>query len=207
MKRFSPHSLLLHIFTSAALIAGILLLILVGAFIVTLLTAIPRLVSNVQPEIFVPVVTALLGFFLYLLQNYHTKSREIREAHRPRKIQCYSDFSVQLLEFLLTNSKLEPKQKAGAQKATELAIRNFTKEATLWASPAVIKAFNDFKESLTNPTIHPTVRFENLLRAFREDLGHTNSRLRSGELTATYVNDRKKVDKLFATSNRTTAEK
>ena len=51
-----------------------------------------RWVTSLDPSYSGPTITAIVGFIGLIYAQWHSKSREIQQSHRPQKIEVYNGF-------------------------------------------------------------------------------------------------------------------
>lgn len=146
--------------------------------------------SNVSENTIALVITALIALVGTLISQWKSKSRDIANSHLLEKIKVYNhffDFVDMFLdekggtEKLLDDDKISPEVK---EKYQQLA-----RGMTIWASPEVVREWNEFRRYSTTSGDKENVLLvvEKLMRAFRKDLGNSNSRLMPGDLIKMYV--------------------
>jgi hypothetical protein len=102
-----------------------------------------RWIASLEPSYSGPTITAIVGFIGLIYTQWHSKSREIQQSHRPQKIEVYNGFFTILERFI----KKPEEQKAleeGGEESLPADLRDqfwkLNKGLIVWASPAVIKS-------------------------------------------------------------------
>ncbi len=148
-----------------------------------------------KPEILISVLGGVGAVLLFVIERGYSKSRDIVEAHRPRKIETYEKFTAKISLFLQRSSKLN--QQPDKQKALDevvTAVEEFIRESILWASPDVLHAYSEFKVQINENPSEGLVLFDDLLRAIRKDLGHSNRNLKRGDLFKNFLKNPSEMD-------------
>ncbi len=85
-------------------------------------------------------------------------------------------------------------------KDTELEtfFHDFTTDLVLWGSPGVIRAYAKFREASQEASpLNSVVVMDDVIRAMRKDLGHSDWLLQRGEVIKTFLRDPEEFDKLM----------
>lgn len=117
------------------------------------------------------------------------KLRDIREAHRPSKVQAYNlfmDFVVDLLKGIKTDTPVVSPQGELSPKHVELWFA-FKRDLIVWAGPKVITEYLAFESLSKEDPADALRRVDALLRAMREDLRNSNRGLQSGDLIRLFL--------------------
>ena len=129
-------------------------------------------------------ILALIGVVTAgIMAHRSAKSREISARHFDDKRDGYTAFiEVMLQQMQAGISGGESKQEREMQQK----VLEYKKILLIWADADVIKMWNNFeKEGLKgNNSIDILLRWDELLRSMRKDLGKDDSQLKKGELVA-----------------------
>ncbi len=142
------------------------------------------------------IKAGLIGLFgmllVTLIVHYLTKKREINARHFADKRDGYMHLIDLIFELLFSI-------KAGrrlSEKTMQEKIIKFKKSLLVWGGPEIIEAWNHYElkadENLSSEG--HILELENVLRAVRKDLGHNDSTLEFGSLSALFLvaKDKKK---------------
>jgi hypothetical protein len=138
------------------------------------------------------------GLGAVILSQQRTKTREIAESHRPQKVDLYTRFIKKVMEVM--QKYKEDKSEDALIKDTELQkfFQDFTTDLVLWGSSGVVRAYAKFREASEGPgSANIVVVMDDVIRAMRKDLGHSDWFLQRGELIKTFVRDPEEVDRLL----------
>ena len=155
------------------------------------------------------IITAGVALFGYVYIQWKSRSRELEEAHRPEKIKVYDHFLSIVGELQIRGSVSADKEKKKKVDPELLKhFQDFTRGLIVWGSPAVIKQYMKFREvgnertkdreSSGNPegkirSKKLLLAMDDVLRAFRVDLGLSCKDLKRGELIALLLSDPKEL--------------
>lgn len=155
--------------------------------------------SEVAPAIIAAAATILAGIGAVIFSQQRTKTREIAETHRPKKVELYTTFVKKVME-VMQKSKEEGSddsliEHAGLQECFE----EFTTDLILWGSPSVIRAYHRFRELSTSGTADTNivVVMDDVMRTMRKDLGHSDWTLQRGEVIKLFLKDPEELDKVL----------
>jgi hypothetical protein len=171
-------------------VPGVLWLMLSG-----LVTWISSQDSQVAAAVIAGAATVLVGFGAVILSQQRAKTREIAESHRPRKIELYTGFIKKTMEFM--QKYKEDNAEGALVKDTELEkfFADFTTNLVLWGSAGVVRAYAKFrKASREGAPLNSVIVMDDVIRAMRRDLGHSDWLLRRGELIKTFLRDPEELD-------------
>ena len=162
----------------------VLLLLVVSIALLTKITF--GWLFSLNATVSAAVFTALLALAGVWYAQWQSKSRDIAESHRETKVALYNDF-FDIIEIFQDPVRLSAED---AEPSDEMR-RRFTKlnrDLVLWASPEVIKTWLAFK---TVSASHGNVlaAIDQVYRAIRKDLGHSNLRLNAGDLVKLGLSD------------------
>lgn len=143
--------------------------------------------------------TLITGIGVAVVAQQRAKSREIAEAHRPKKIKLYNSFITTMIGILRKHKGSDPKALEG-DKEIEDFFYKFTSEVVLWGSPAVVRHYATFRNlgQERNPNI--ILIMDDIMQAMRKDLGLSNRGLSRGALMKMFLTDPESLDKLLVES-------
>lgn len=154
--------------------------------------------SQVAVAIIAAAATVLAGLGAVALSQQRTKTREIAESHRPQKIDLYTRLIKKVMEVI--HKHKDDKSEDALVKDTELEqfFQDFTTDLVLWGSPSVVRAYSksrDASKKASSPS--SIVLMDDVIRAMRRDLGHSDWLLQRGELIKTFLRDPEELDRLL----------
>jgi hypothetical protein len=135
----------------------------------------------------VGTVLAAVGTVVY--SQARTKQLEIAEAHRPRKVEVYSNFMTALVELLRRTKR---GQLEGITEDEEFVERFyvFKRDLIVWGAPGVIKAYRRFELGANEGSARKRIlRIDTILREIRKDLGNKTWTLPRGALIQMFLTD------------------
>ncbi len=155
-------------------------------------------ISGLEKEVATAAITALIGLFGILYIQWHSKSKEIADSHRPAKIEVYNTFFV-IVESFMDAAKnndevLDPESK-NFPKELKDKFTLLSRGMIIWASPQVVKAWSKFREH-TDESKTPAdilLAVDDVLQAIRADLGNSNFGLRKGDVVKLYLKNPKEI--------------
>jgi len=155
--------------------------------------------KSLNPQIAAPIIaasgTVLAAVLAVVLGQAYAKRRELEEAHRQKKIELYKSFvdqTTRVLKEERKGGKMDPRLES---KLTGF-FQEFNAELSMWASPGVLKAYQKWNElaatassteSESPENARSILAMDNLLRAFRRDIGLNNRGLSRGDLIRVYL--------------------
>ncbi|WP_286718836.1 hypothetical protein [Thalassolituus sp. UBA2009] len=154
-------------------------------------------VASLEPSYSGPTITAIVGFIGLIYAQWHSKSREIQQSHRPKKIEVYNGF-FSILERFLKNPDEQKALEQGGEESLPEDLRDqfwqLNKGLIVWASPAVIKSWLHFRK-VTTTGGNTLVAMDNVLKAIRKDLGNSNFGLQIGDSVKVFLRDPGEADR------------
>ena len=163
-----------------------------------LIWSVVRWVTSLDPSYSGPTITAIVGFVGLIYAQWHSKSREIQQSHRPQKIEVYNGFFA-ILERFLKNPDEQKALEEGDEESLPEDLRDqfwhLNKGLIVWASPAVIKSWLHFRK-VTTTGGNTLLAMDNVLKAIRKDLGNSNFGLQIGDSVKVFLRDPSEVDKM-----------
>lgn len=155
-----------------------------------------RWVASLEPSYSGPTITAIVGFIGLIYAQWHSKSREIQQNHRPQKIEVYNGFFA-ILERFLKNPKEQKALEEGGEQSLPDDLRDqfwqLNKGLIVWASPVVIKSWLQFRK-VTTTGGSTLLAMDNILKAIRKDLGNSNFGLQIGDSVKVFLRDPGEAD-------------
>ena len=180
----------------------IIRLIVIVAFLAALYLislVIGKWIKSVDAGVTAAIVTAIAGIFGILYSQWHTKTKEISEGHRPQKIALYDTF-FDIIEHFMRNER-EKKTEKGIPNALKKKFEKLNRGMIIWASPGVINAWLEFRRGPEDPNQNTPMLVDSILREIRKDLGNSNWGLSEGDTVRILL---KNVDELNTTTENIT---
>lgn len=145
-------------------------------------------IASMDPKLAGPTVTAALGFVGLLYAQWHSKTRDIDQSHRPQKIEVYEGF-FKIMEQFLKDPNAQKELEEG-QIPDELRDQfwNLNQGLIVWASPPVIQAWLKFRR-ISGAGENSMYAMDELLKAMRKDLGNSNFGLQRGDTVRVFLSD------------------
>jgi len=169
-------------------------------FVHFLFSGIFSLEANLAAAIIATAATVIVSVFGIVINQQQLKNREIAESHRPQKIELYMEFMNNIIIKTLQLTKKEGTDFLNNQdvkKEMESFFQQFTGDLIVWGSPKVIKAYTNFRNFGEQPQI--LLKLDDMLRAIRQDLGHSNRGIKKGDLICLFLSDPEKLKELIET--------
>jgi hypothetical protein len=136
-----------------------------------------------DPAVVAAIVTAGGAVAGVAVQRRWEKRRELERLHR--------DEMAPLYEQLVENPKEAPEHEAGVA-----FYKRFSTKIIVHGPTPVVETWLHWTRSFVEDDPLNLIRWEQVLRAIRADLGHDDSKLQPGDLLTLYITD---VDDLIAT--------
>ena len=143
--------------------------------------------------------TVIAGIGAVVISQQRTKARELAEAHRPIKIELYTDFITQVVGLMRTGVGKSALDR-NAQMELEEFFFDFTTKVMLLGSPMVLNAYSAFRGAVEDPKVILLV--DDVLQAMRKDLGLSNWSLERGDLMKMLLSDPEKLDEVLRKHDR-----
>lgn len=160
-----------------------------------------RWVTSLDPSYLGPTIASVLGFIGLIYAQWHAKSREIQQSHRPQKIEVYNDFFA-ILERFLKNPEEQKALEEGGEESLPDDLRDqfwqLNKGLIVWASPTVIKSWLHFRK-VTTVGGNTLLAMDNVLKTIRKDLGNSNIGLNIGDSVKLFLSDPDEFDRMIKT--------
>ena len=156
--------------------------------------------ADVKLSIVSAVLTALAAIITVLIAKKKEKEADFQRAQYQDKLSTYLSFVENVIaKFFLSpiskfKSEKEKKQYEEEKLATQIrGIQDFTKNAILWGDGSVIHETSRWLEILRNQNppdvIAAMKQIEPVLKAIREDLGHSNKKIEEGDILRLFIVD------------------
>jgi len=154
--------------------------------------AVFRWLSPGQPRaIFSGALAITLALLTQTLSSYLQKRREIEISQRQQKIDVYSKYTDILFKQMF--GPIIRKEPPPSQSELTASMSEFTKVLVMWGGDDSVRAYADLKKWMRqNPTPPPLELLhmqEQLLFAFRRDIGYANRGLKAGDLLGAFIKD------------------
>jgi hypothetical protein len=180
-----------------AVVLGIVSLVLLAAGTYFALRTVFRTFTSLESGVATAVVTAATTVLVAVVTTFFGRYLEQRQAaqraQQERRIPVYEDFIKGMLDVM--GATVAPKQRQPMTEDRVLQVlAPFTQKVVVWGSDEVLRAWVDFRyRSMASPSQDDPEAviygLEDLLLAFRKDLGLSNKRLKRGDLLKLWVND------------------
>ena len=158
------------------------------------ISSVSKLDTQVAVAVLTPSIAALASVATITLGRHLERKMAVESHLRSQRIPVYEGF-VEFWFQLLRDSRRSSKEAANHDERMEEFLRSFTQKALLWASDDVLVRYAAFRRSAissaTTGKYDPSALFvfEDLLFAFRRDLGYKNNGLKRGDLLAQFIID------------------
>lgn len=193
---------------------GLTVVILIAAglflFIRWVVEKVSTLESQTSAAVIVGSVTILVAVMGHAVQVFITRQREREEARREAKTELYEAFMVHWFKVMQIGKQSGTQGQSGRIDTKTLGTQNeITQRMILWGSDSVIVAYGDLwravlnQQGVKNPH-EMLARFEDVMFAMREDLGHKNKGLDRRDLLSLFITDAdsQEFDKFPRSRNR-----
>lgn len=152
-----------------------------GANFTTIATLITALIS-----VFGVLIAAVLSYRAMLKSKQAEKQKEIEQELRKQKAPIYEEFSELLFKVLKTSKSGE---EVPQEELLEFIFK-FNQKLLVWGGNNVIKEWSNFRVNTQSDDKYAVLfSVEDMLLAIREDMGHSNAKLKRGELLSVFIND------------------
>lgn len=175
---------------------GFVLLAAIGAGLWFFIGALLDVITGLGKEVAAAFITALLGLFGILYAQWHSKSKEISDSHRPAKIEVYETF-FDIVERFMTEERAKAFDPESDDFPDDLKqqFMKLSRGMIVWASPQVIRAWSKFRARAGAGSAKDTLlAVDAVLQAIRADLGNSNFGLARGDVVKIYLKDPGEVD-------------
>lgn len=134
------------------------------------------LILNYLFEILKITIPAAVSVGIIMLARYYEKQREAETKIRDKKIKIYEKFVNDTTNFLFNSADCSTKKQNQLQANLTKTFEEFHKNIMFWGTDEIIEAYNKFRSRLDS-TDARMEDFEDLILAFRKDVGHPNKNL------------------------------
>ncbi len=156
-----------------------------GTNFTTIATLITALIS-----VFGALIVAFISYRAALKSKQAEKQIEIEQELRKQKAPIYEDFS-ELLFKVLKSSKLG--EQISEDELLEFIFK-FNQKLLVWGGDNVIKEWANFRINTQSDDKYSVLfAVENILLAIRADMGHSNEKLKRGEILSVFINDMENI--------------
>lgn len=133
-------------------------------------------IINYILEVLKITIPAVASVSVVMLGRYFEKQKEIELRIREKKITIYEKFVMDTLNFLLKSQQYSKSKQEKLQNDLVKTFEEFHKNILFWGSDSIIKSYNNYRFKLGS-TDAKMEDFEDLIFAFRKDVGHKNKHL------------------------------
>ena len=133
-------------------------------------------IINYILEVLKITIPAVASVSVVMLGRYFEKQKEIELRIREKKITIYEKFVMDTLNFLLKSQQYSKSKQEKLQNDLVKTFEEFHKNILFWGSDSIIKSYNNYRFKLGS-TDAKMEDFEDLIFAFRKDVGHKNKNL------------------------------
>jgi len=161
-----------------------ILIVIIIYFIIILF----KMDTESSTKIIAMMITVFSGLLGIIYTQTQIKQREIDESHRERKIKIYQSF-LKLNTAVFQGENKDSDNQPPTEKEKLEFFSKFYEEILLWGSPEVIKVFLEFKyiTSDEDSGMDTLIVANKLYKAFRKDIGLSNSSLHNCELIKLFI--------------------
>ncbi len=132
------------------------------------------------------LIAAVLSYRAMLKSKQAEKQKEIEQELRKQKAPIYEEFSELLFKVLKTSKSGE---EVPQEELLEFIFK-FNQKLLVWGGNNVIKEWSNFRVNTQSDDKYAVLfSVEDMLLAIREDMGHSNAKLKRGELLSVFIND------------------
>lgn len=154
--------------------------------------------SQVSTGIITAAATVLAAVGAVTVSQQLTKAREVSESHRPQKIDLYTRFIKKVMEVIYKYDKDKSEDAMIKDAGLEKFFQDFATDLVIWGSHGVIRAYAKFRQASKNGgKLNSVVVMDEVIRAMRKDLGHSDWVLKPGELIKTFLRDPEEIDRFL----------
>ncbi len=157
---------------------GFILAIVVGALVFY--------AAGVDGNVKAALLTGIATAWGILFAQSAAQKKSVDEAHREKKVEIYKKF-IRNIEKMMVATK-EGRNIVDAE--LEKDMLRMKSDIILWGGVGVVKAFNDYEAAAAKQErMFSTI--EKLLRAFRVDIGLSNTTIHNFDLLGMYISEEK----------------
>ena len=178
MNDTDSHSVRENVFRFAGILLGFAVLggiAFIVYYLITSLLHLATLNATVATAFITGAVTVVASVSAVVVGRYFEKRKEVEEAFRERRLQAYERFVSKFAEITGTTG-------TGPDDLVPF-LKQLNKEIILWAGPRLLQAYTTFLESAKDAAAgRAFFMLEDFYRAMREDLGHSNTGIKRGDI-------------------------
>ncbi len=173
-------------------VLGIAMIVAFFYYMYKLIAIVADNINKVDPNIVVASIAGAVTITGYFISRYLEKTKAIELQVREQKLPVYEEFIGFFLFILQDKEYLQLEDDEKNKKLLEFML-TFTKKSLLWVSDETLLAVVKWRNEAVNPSTQDPIaalrNLENLLFAFRKDVGHTNKNIKKGDLLSMFIND------------------
>lgn len=150
-----------------------------------------RIFTSLDSDISVAIIAAAATVFISVLsivlgKVYEAKSL-VQKEHREKKVPVYEDLMQFMFRILMSSKTGE----AVSEKEMMDFMFSFNQRMMVWGSDEVLASWVAWRKSATSGSepFGLMFRYEKLILAIRQDLGHRNKKLDTGDVLSLFIND------------------
>jgi hypothetical protein len=174
-----------------SLLLGFALLAAAGLGLYVIVRESVRVFTSLNSDIAVAIIAAAATIFVSVLsivlgKVYEAKSL-VQKEHRERKVPVYEDLMQFMFKVLMSSKTGE----SVSEKEMMDFMFNFNQRMMVWGSDEVLAAWVAWRRQAVNGSepLGLMFRYEKLVFAIRQDLGHQNKKLGTGDILSLFIND------------------
>lgn len=145
-------------------------------------------------NLIIAVIGASVTLTGYYVTRYLERKKEIEFQIRNKKIPIYEEF-FQFYFKVVFNTKNKNGKKLSEDDMV-LFFQQFNQKAIIWFPDNILISYINWKRELSffseNNTPenlkHLILKQEDLMKEFRKDIGHKNSKIDKGDISSLYIN-------------------
>jgi len=164
----------------------------------SLLTWITAQESQIGAAIIAFVSTVGGGIGAVLIAQQRSKSREIAESHRPKKIKIYNNFITTMIG-LIQKHKDSDTTALESDKDMQNFFFDFTTQIVLRGSPGVLRHYANLRKEGQAPKRNLIIIMimDDMIQAMQKDIGLSNRGLSRGDLMKMFLTDPESLNNVF----------
>ncbi|WP_426483326.1 hypothetical protein [Flavobacterium sp. 2] len=142
----------------------------------------------------IAVIGASVTLIGYYVTRYLERKKEIEFQIRNKKIPIYEEF-FQFYFKVVFNTKNKNDEKLSDDDMV-LFFQQFNQKAIIWFPDNILLSYINWKRELSYFSGNNTpenlknliLKQEDLMKEFRKDIGHKNSKISKGDISSLYIN-------------------
>lgn len=147
-------------------------------------------------NLIVAIIGGTITISSFFITRYLERKKEIEFEIRIKKIPIYEEFLSFYFKVILGDKN----GKKISHTETVIFFRELHQKVIVWFPENVLKLYIDWKSKLQEYSENSDESIlkellliqEQLMKEIREDIGHTNKKIKKGDLSSLYINDIKK---------------